>query len=307
MIQNELTCSQSFTDCGEIEAMKKYKGEIALLCASFIWGTGFVAAAAALRQFAPFQILAIRFALGTLVLGAIFFKKWRTIGRDTLRYGITMGVLLIGGYAFQTTGLLYTTPAKSGFIVATSVVIVPFIGTLVYRRKVDTYNVTGAFVAMSGIAVMSFTTDLSQINIGDVLTLIGTFLFAFHLFYTSEFMSRDQDTASVVTIQFATCTCLASIAMFAAGQTDFSRAGPEGAALLLCLGLFNTALCFFLQTWAQKFTDETKAAIIISMECIFGAILSVSLGFEVFTARMFFGAVLILAGMLITEIRPRLH
>jgi drug/metabolite transporter (DMT)-like permease len=284
--------------------MNKYKGELALLGVAFIWGTGFVATATALEQFSPFQILAIRFILGTLIIGTVFFKKLRGIDMTTLKYGTILGALLVSGFALVTIGLMYTTPAKNAFIVATNVIIVPFIGTLIYRRKVDGYNITGAFTAMAGIGLMSLTASGGFINTGDILTLTSAILFAFHIFYTSEFMARGMDTARIVVVQFATCAVLAAAAALVTGQTDFTRAGGQGLAVLLYLGLFNTSLCFFMQTWAQRFTSETKVAIIISMECVFGAMLSVALGFEPLTVRMFFGAVLILSGVLIAEVRP---
>ncbi|MCL2699606.1 MAG: DMT family transporter [Defluviitaleaceae bacterium] len=283
--------------------MKKYKGELALLFVSLIWGTGFVSVAFALEQFHTFQILAARFILSTLIMGAIFYKKILALDKTHIKYGAALGALLISGYAFQTTGLLYTTPGKNAFIVASAVVMVPFIGTLVYRRKTDKYNVLGAFTAMVGVCVMSFAFD-GYVNIGDVLTLIGTVAFAFHLFFTSEFMSRGPDVAKVVVVQFATCAVIASAAMLAFGETDFSRVQTDGVMIILFIALFNTSLCFFVQTWAQKTVNETKAIIIISMESVFAVGLSVALGFEGFTARMLLGGALILAGALVTEIRP---
>ena len=283
--------------------MRKYKGEIALLFVALTWGTGFVATAVALQQFGTFQVLAIRFILSALILGTVFFKKILTIDKTNFKYGITLGMILIGGYIFQTTGLLYTTPANNAFIVATCVVIVPFIGTIIYRRKLDANNILGAFTAMAGIIVMSFTID-AGFNFGDAITLVGTVFFAFHLFYTSEFRSRGSDTACIVTIQIATCGIVAAIGALVSGQTDFSRAAPSGIAILLFMAVFTTSICFFTQTWAQKYVSETKAVIIISSECIFGAALSIFLRFESFSIRMFFGAVMILCGMLITEIRP---
>ena len=282
--------------------MRKYSSEFALLFVTFIWGFSYILTEVALGQFETFQIIAVRFLLSTLILGAVFYKKIFTIEKTDLMYGAALGLLLIAGYAFQITGQIYTTPAKSAFIIATSVVIVPFIGTLVYRRRIDTYNIYGAFTALAGVALITFAFD-SHINLGDVLTFVSAIVFAFHLFYTSEFMSRGADTGSVVTVQIGVCCLIALIATLITGQTDFTNARTDGIMSLLFMAVFATAFCFFVQAWAQKSINETKAAIILSMECVFCAMVSVALGFDILTLRMFFGAVLILIGVLITEIR----
>jgi len=276
--------------------MSKYKCELALLLVTFLWGTGYAATSAALEQFGTFQILAVRFLLSTLILSAVFYRKVLTLDKTNIRYGVILALLLITGYAFQITGLIYTTPAKNAFIIATTVVIVPFIGTIIYRRKIVVNNIIGAFTAMAGVGLITFTFD-SHVNIGDALTFVSTILFAFHLFYTSEFMSRGADTASIVTVQMGVCCVITLAASFLSGQTDFSRAQTDGVLILLYMGVFTTALCFLIQTWAQKTISETKAAIILSMECVFGAIISVALGFEALTVRLIVGAVLILAGI----------
>ena len=282
--------------------MMKYKGELALLFVALIWGTGYVMTSVTLEQFGIFQILAARFLLSTIILSAVFYKKILTLNKTDIKHGIILGVLLITAYAFQTIGLLHTTPAKNAFITASCVVIVPFISTIIYRHKIDIYNISGGFTALSGIALMS-TFD-SHISIGDILTFAGTILFAFHLFYTSEIMSHDADVPKVVTVQMGTCAVVSLIATLITGHTGFSHAQTNGIVILFSMAIFTTSLCYFAQSWAQKFINETKASIILSTECIFGAMFSVVLGFENLTSNMFFGAILILSGVLITEVRP---
>lgn len=68
------------------------------------------------------------------------------------------------------------------------------------------------------------------------------------------------------------------------------------------LGLVSTTLCYFLQTWAQKHVDETKSAIILSMEAVFGTVFSVILLQEEVTSRMILGSITILLAVLISEL-----
>ena len=53
----------------------KYKGEIGLGLTAFIWGSGFIGVSISLSGgLTPLQILTIRFFIGAVLLGIIFFK-----------------------------------------------------------------------------------------------------------------------------------------------------------------------------------------------------------------------------------------
>ena len=71
---------------------------------------------------------------------------------------------------------------------------------------------------------------------------------------------------------------------------------------VLYLGIVSTTITYLLQTVSQKYVDETKSAIILSMEAVFGTIFSVILLHETVTVRMITGSVLILAAVLVSEV-----
>jgi drug/metabolite transporter (DMT)-like permease len=77
----------------------------------------------------------------------------------------------------------------------------------------------------------------------------------------------------------------------------------NGEALfsLFYLGIFSTTAAYLLQTTAQKFTTETKTAIILSTEAFFGMALSVLILSEPLTLRMILGGILIFAAILTSE------
>ena len=71
---------------------------------------------------------------------------------------------------------------------------------------------------------------------------------------------------------------------------------------LLCVSLCNTILCFIIQFRAQKKTSATHAAVIFSLEGLFGYILAVASGQDPFHLQGAVGGILIIIGMLITEL-----
>ena len=151
-------------------------------------GSGFVASAVALDHYSPYQILAGRFLIGAVILSLIFFKKLNKLKKSTLIKGAVLGIFLYLAFALQTVGLQFTTPSKNAFLTAVNVVICPVYRIFyIYKRKIDLYELTGAFLAIIGIAVLSLKLS-SDMNVGDLLTLGCAVGFAFHIFYTAKFV-----------------------------------------------------------------------------------------------------------------------
>ena len=79
---------------------------------------------------------------------------------------------------------------------------------------------------------------------------------------------------------------------------------------ILITGLLATAGAFSAQAWAQHYTTSTRTALIYMLEPVVAAITSFLLAGEGLSARAAAGAALILAGVLLVELKPlnpRLH
>ncbi|MBS4224997.1 DMT family transporter [Lederbergia citrea] len=278
--------------------MRKYLGEMGLIITAIIWGSGFVASAMSLDHYTPYQILAGRFFIGTIILSLLFNKKLKNIKKSTMIKGAVLGIILYAAFALQTVGLIYTTPSKNAFLTAVNVVIVPFIGFLLYKRKIDMFELVGAVTALVGVAVLSLKLS-SEINIGDLLTLCCAVGFAFHIFYTARFV-KDEDAVLITIVQMVTAAVISWIVVLLRGETSFTL-GSEGLLPLLYLGIFSTTIAFLLQTVAQKFITETKAAIILSTESLWGMAFSVVILSEIMTLKMIIGATLILGAIILSE------
>lgn len=281
-----------------MEYMKKYFGEIGLMLTAIIWGSGFVGSAVALESYSPYQILAGRFLIGAVLLCIVFHRKLKSIHKSTLMKGTVLGVFLYIAFALQTVGLQFTTPSENAFLTAVNVVIVPFIAFVLYKRKLDWFEVIGAILAIVGVAVLSLQLS-AEINIGDFLSFCCAIAFAFHIFYTAQFV-KQEDPVVLTLIQMAAATLIGFIVVLCLGETSFSTQ-TEGLASLLYLGIFSTTIAFLLQTVAQKFISETKAAIILSTESFWGMAFSVIILSEVLTVKMVIGAILILSAIILSE------
>ncbi|MEY8412691.1 DMT family transporter [Lachnospiraceae bacterium 62-26] len=279
--------------------MKKYLGILGLLTVTVIWGGGFVASDMALETLSPFQIMVIRFLIAAVLMTLLGAKQIRTISREEIKCGFWLGAALFGGFALQIIALQYTTPSKNAFLTATNVVFVPFIALVIYRKKIEVRSLIGAGMALVGAGVLSLQNDFS-IGLGDGLTLLCAVCFALQIFLTGEYVGRIRPSV-LNFLQMTTACVLSAAGLLISGDFTFA---PSVRSLLavLYLGVVSTTITYLLQTVSQKYVDETKSAIILSMEAVFGTFFSVVLLHESVKVRMLAGSALILAAVLVSEI-----
>ena len=280
--------------------MKKYLGIIGLLTVTIIWGGGFVASDMALETLTPFQIMTVRFLIAAVIMTLLGRKHIPTITKEEAKCGFWLGAALFGGFALQIIGLQYTTPSKNAFLTATNVVIVPFIALVIYRKKIEIRSIIGAVMAIVGAGVLSLQSDFS-LGLGDTLTLACAVCFALQIFLTGEYVGRIRPTV-LNFLQMTTAFILSAAGLVFSGDFVF-RPSEKSLLAVLYLGVVSTTITYLLQTVSQKYVDETKSAIILSMEAVFGTVFSVILLHEQVTVRMIIGSVLILAAVLVSEVQ----
>ncbi|MEA4887861.1 MAG: DMT family transporter [Clostridiaceae bacterium] len=280
---------------------------LAMTIAAAIWGSGFIVTRIALDAgFTTAQILFYRFALAAVFFGLVFYRHIRRITKRDLAAGLPAGLLLFFGFMTQTIGLRQTSPARNAFITATYVVIVPFLGWLITRRKPGLKIFGGACCSLLGIGILSFDgSSGALLTVGDGLTLICALCFAAH-FLVLEWAVRKIDTQILLFLQMAVTTvCSLIILPFDGGfrLVQGAAAGDwkAGAAAVLYLALFSSGLAYFIQTSAQKYTTSSKAAIVLAAEALWGSLFSLLFGFEPLTPRLVVGGLLIFASILIVE------
>ena len=284
--------------------MKKWLAIGGLILVTVIWGGGFVASDMALGSMKPFQIMMVRFLLASVLMGMISMGQHKKEGKlenraGAIKAGILMGIALFAGFALQIIGLQYTTPSKNAFLTALNVVIVPFIAFVILKKKVGMKGIIGAIMSVIGVALLSLNGNLT-LSLGDGLTLLCAVGFAFQIFFTGEFVKKYP--ASVLNmVQMITAFVLSAVSLVLFGETDF-QVTTQGWLSVLYLGVISTTVCYLLQTACQKYVDEIREAIVLSMESVFGTIFSIIILHEVITLRMVIGCAIILAAVIISNL-----
>ena len=275
----------------------------ALLTAAAIWGFTFPLVKDALDDIPTFEFLAIRFTIATIVLAAMFPRSVRTAMKTGWRAGLLAGMLLALGHAFQTLGLERTLSTNAGFITGLYVVFTPLIAAVTLRRLPHTAAVIGVVLTTAGLALMSltFTDGVPSFNSGDLLVLVCAVLYAGQIVTLARYASEFDPIA--LTLQQLGVTAVFFI-LTAPFEQLRAPTGSDVWIALLATALGSSVYGIAVQTWAQRRISPTRAAVIFSMEAPFAALAAFLLADERLVSRAWIGAALILAGMLIVELRP---
>jgi drug/metabolite transporter (DMT)-like permease len=274
--------------------------EIALLFTTLIWGGGFVAVKDALNSITPLYMMAVRFLCASILMGLIFFKTIKKITKKDILYGSIVGVFLFTGFATQTIGLQYTTVGKQAFLTALYVVIIPFLVWAVEKKRPDIYSIFSTILALSGIGFLNITDGFKlNMNFGDWLTLICAVFFAAHIVAISHFAKKSNPIIlSVTQMLFTGILSLISALIF---EPKFNGISKNGFISIFYLVVFSTMIAFLIQNVAQKYAHPNHVGVILCLESVFGAILSVIILHEVFTSHMILGCMTIFIAIVISE------
>ena len=280
---------------------KGLQGRLALLLCSIIWGTSFVVLKNTLNSIGTMWVLSIRFTVSALLLGAAAGKRLKHVSQRCIQGGALAGLSLALAYIVQTYGLVYTTPGKNAFLTATYCVLTPFLAWLVYKRRPGAANVAAAFLCITGIGFVSLNEGLGNVNIGDMLTLMCGFFYAFQVIILEHYKdSGEAVTISAIQFAIAALICWFGAVLFEPAPKDVSMDAWMGIAYL---SVFCTAVCFFLQAWGIQYTNSSVAAMIMTLESVFGVLTSVLFYGEVVTGKMLLGFLLIFLAVLFSEVK----
>jgi drug/metabolite transporter (DMT)-like permease len=271
---------------------------IALIVVCAVWGSTFLIVQNAVSRMPVMDFLAVRFTVAVVVMFALRPTCLRGMTLQGLRRGAGLGVVLGAGYITQTYGLRFASATVSGFITGMFVVLTPVISWLILGKKVNRNTVIAVVLATAGLALLSL--HGWSVGRGELLTLACAIFFAIHIVGLGEWSAK-YDPYGFALLQIATVAVIALLAASPGGiklPPDASTWGTVGIT-----AVFATAAAFLVQTWTQSLVPAVTAAIIMTMEPVFAGIFGVLFGKNQLTVEIVFGAVCVLAAMLIVALK----
>jgi drug/metabolite transporter (DMT)-like permease len=295
---------------------RSLRAHILLIAVVAIWGSTFVIVKSALADVSPLLFNFIRMTLAFLCLALFYRGHFGRMNRRSLLAGAIVGACLAMGYQFQTAGLRLTTPSKSAFITGMVVVLVPLLSAIPALRlrgaRTPQWNAwLGALVAFTGIVLLTTPAgsllDFRSIGLGDLLTLGCALGFSLHVLALARLSPRVPfEQLAVLQVGFCAAFMAISLPLLEHPWMRPSLLHPSARVVvaLLVTAVLATATAFTVQSWAQKYLPATHTALILALEPVFAWLTSFLFYGERLGRRGASGALLILAGIALTELIP---
>ncbi len=289
---------------GSVRLLGRYRADFFLLMCTLLWGGTFLAIKLVLVATPPMFLVAVRFSAAALIYLCVFHRAIVQASRRDVLRGILLGLFLLGGFGFQTLGLQHTSISRSAFITQLIVVFTPVIQWLLFRRLPRRTTVLGIGVVLAGMYLLTSPGGEAELNYGDWLTLLCAISFSLYIVFVDRYGTRENAAA----LSFDQTLFVGAFAWLFAVGLEFDTL-PDTLRMDFLLGLLylaplGTNLVVYWQTRWQPETTPARAAVIFAMEPVFATLFAVAFADEFLNLRSAFGALVILAGMLISELGP---
>jgi drug/metabolite transporter (DMT)-like permease len=290
---------------------KIIRADLIMLLAAAIWGFAFVAQREGMETMGPFLFNAARFFIGSAVLFPLVWylsKKNKTpTNKETstkklLIAGTIAGLFLFLASSFQQVGIQYTTAGKAGFITGLYIFFVPLIG-IFFGQRTGSGTWLGAFIAVIGLYLLSINDDFS-IARGDLLQLICAVFFAAHILVVG-YVAKRMDPLKLSLIQYVVSGVLSFFIAIAIELITWQMI-VDTAIPLLYAGVMSIGVGYTLQVVAQQHAKSSHAAIILGLEGAFAVLGGWLILDENLSTRGLIGCGLMLSGMFLSQLLPRL-
>ncbi len=280
----------------EISTSKKRLADIGLLYAAAIWGSTFFIVKDALNSVNPIILIGYRFLIAALLVAAICVYTGRKLFQG-LSKGLILGIFIWALYVPQTIGLGITTASNSGFITGLFVAFVPLFAFLLFKKAPSLIAIIATLISLTGLWIL--TGGMTDINRGDMLTLIAAMTYAIHILFVDKFLEQGYDPF-ILSFQQFLFVGVASLVTGLFLGLPFSYGSAHTGWIILFLAVFPSFSAFMIQVVAQKFTSPIRVSLIFAFEPVFAAIFAWTLGGETMLFHRAMGGLLIFVAMLIS-------
>ena len=150
------------------------------------WGTSYIFMKLGIEGLSPLMLMALRTGIAFLILVLIFFKRLLKVNKRLLLYSAITGFLLFTNLTPILYGLNTITASQSGFILSTTVVLVPVIHAVISRRLPEHHVKLGIIIVLIGMVLINGG-DIFAVKPGTLLCMLSAFSYSINIVLNSYF------------------------------------------------------------------------------------------------------------------------
>ena len=284
------------------------KANFLMLIASLIWGTAFVSQTTGMGFIGPFTFSFARFFLAALTVLplALYFEKQNFEiffkNKKFIYLSLFAGLALFGGMGLQQYALLKSQIANASFLSTLYVPIVSLISRFIFKSRLHWIVWIAVLLCIYGSYLLSSNQAL-EIQRSDSLLFIAAVCFAIHIILIDVFMKQFYSPFTFGFIQYAVVFLCSTILAFSFETPTLANIKLEWFELIYT-GVASAGIGYTLQIIAQSKASPAPAAIILSMESVFGTIAGWILINQVLDTNKILGCIAIFIGVIIVQLIP---
>ena len=284
------------------------KANLLMLIASFIWGTAFVSQTTGMGSIGPFTFSFVRFLLAmftVLPLALLFEKNNLPLffkNKNYIYLTLFAGLALFGGMGLQQYALLKSQIANASFLSTLYVPIVSLISRFIFRSRLHWIIWIAVLLCVYGSYLLSSNQTI-EVQKSDSLLFIAAVCFAIHIILIDVFMKQFYSPFTFGFIQYAIVFLCSLIFALSLENPTIANIKIEWFELLYT-GVFSAGIGYTLQIIAQSKASPAPAAIILSMESVFGTLAGWILLNQILDTNKILGCLAIFMGVIIVQLVP---
>lgn len=288
------------------KGLTRTEADSILILITLGWGFSYILMDYSLTELSAFNLNMYRFLLASFVAFIIRRKDViSSLNKTTIKYGLLIGMFLFLCYTSTTYGIQFTTVSNTGFLCASTVVFTPLFSLIFFKKKPELKTVISVIVCFIGMGLLTIGDDFSMSSktlLGDILSIMCGFFYAFDLLTTERAVSKpDVDAYTLGTLVLFTVGVLNFI--FAGLIDGYEIPKTNGVVLsTLFLALVATGFAFIMQPIAQKYTTASRVGVIFTLEPVFNAFAAYFILHEVLSLRGYIGSAIMIIAILVMEI-----
>lgn len=279
---------------------ENHKYNICMFIATIFFGMTYVLTKICLNYSTELHIISFRFLIAFVISLIFLQRKIFPIKIKEILYSLILSVLLFMVFITMTIGVKYTTATNASFLISLSVIFIPFFSWIFNKEKPKKSIFIVLIIALIGIMLLTLDKNL-EFHIGDILCLICSLLFSFHVLITERFV-KTNNPITLGVLQFGEVAILSFLVQYPIEKFTLPKNEKFWISLMI-LSVFCTALAYIIQTVSQKKLSSTLIGLILSLEPIFSGIFGYFILNEYLSPQQYMGAFLLLISIIYVTVK----
>lgn len=279
---------------------ENHKYNICMFIATIFFGMTYVLTKICLNYSTELHIISFRFLIAFVISLIFLQRKIFPIKIKEILYSLILSVLLFMVFITMTIGVKYTTATNASFLISLSVIFIPFFSWIFNKEKPKKSIFIVLIIALIGIMLLTLDKNL-EFHIGDILCLICSLLFSFHVLITERFV-KNNNPITLGVLQFGGVAILSFLVQYPIEKFTLPKNEKFWISLMI-LSVFCTALAYIIQTVSQKKLSSTLIGLILSLEPIFSGIFGYFILNEYLSPQQYIGAFLLLISIIYVTVK----